>query len=181
MAEVLGIVTGALQLLGTVLKVVKVYKTIQGICNAAQEQQDLLSEMDILWLLLDELHTLIAANPSSPALQHLNTPLSRFEVVMKDCTAKLQPRDTPISEFCSQLKWPLWTKEEAREYLEKFKQFETLITPLVLLDVQNTTTHILQSVELIRQRQQHQHSFLLDTVESDHVAFFEPHQTEATV
>jgi hypothetical protein len=43
--------------------------------------------------------------------------------------------DGPLSKFSKQLKWTLWNKKEASEYLGKFEQFKSLLNSWLLLDL----------------------------------------------
>jgi predicted nucleic acid-binding Zn-ribbon protein len=132
MAETLGTVVSIIQLVDTALKA-RAY--IQDFRHAPQERQKLLSEMDDLRALLGELHTRMTADPSGSMLQQMENPLSTFKATMEHCTEKLRPEDGPLSKFSEQLKWTMWNKKEATEYLGKFEQFKTLLNSWLLLDI----------------------------------------------
>jgi hypothetical protein len=55
--------------------------------------------------------------------------------MMERLTEKLSPEDAPLSKFSKQLKWTLWNKKEAKEYLGKFEQFKSLLNLWLLLDL----------------------------------------------
>jgi hypothetical protein len=133
----LGTVASILQLVDTALKV---YDRFQDFVNAPQEQQKLLSEMKDLRPLLQELHDRMTRNPSSSMLQQMKSPLANFKMMMEQLTKKLSPGDGSgdgsLSKFSKQLKWTLWNKKEASEYLGKFEQFKSLLNSWLLLDLQ---------------------------------------------
>jgi chemotaxis protein histidine kinase CheA len=128
----LGTVASILQLVDTALKACDHF---QDFVNAPQEQQKLLSEMKDLRPLLQELHDRMTTNPSSTILQQMENPLADFKTMMERLTQKLSPGDGPMSKFSKQLKWTLWNKKEAKEYLGKFEQFKSLLNSWLLLDL----------------------------------------------
>ncbi|KAF7334582.1 Ankyrin [Mycena venus] len=132
MAEVLGTIGNIIQLVDIALKT---RDFIQEFRHAPQEQQKLLSEMNDLRLLLGELQTRIAANPSSSTLGQMANPLATFNSTMILFTEKLRTGDGSLSKLSSQLKWSLWNKKEAIEYLGKFEQFKSLLSSWLLLDM----------------------------------------------
>ncbi|KAJ6557518.1 hypothetical protein B0H19DRAFT_1261131 [Mycena capillaripes] len=132
MAETLGIVATLLQLIDTVLKA---RDYIQDFCNAPEEQRKLLSEMEDLRSLLEELDKRIDANPSSSMLQRMNSPLNAFKPIVEEFTKKRRPGDGRLSKFSKQLSWMMWKKQEAKEYLGKFEQFKALLNSWLLLDI----------------------------------------------
>jgi hypothetical protein len=128
----LGLVANILQLLDYALKA---RDHFQEFVNAPQEQQKLLSEIKDLQPLLQELHNRITTNPSSSMLQQMKSPLADFKMMMEQLIQKLSPGDGPLSKFLKQLKWTLWNKKEASEYLGKFEQFKSLLNSWLLLDL----------------------------------------------
>ncbi|KAJ7907159.1 hypothetical protein B0H13DRAFT_1879873 [Mycena leptocephala] len=128
----LGTVASILQLVDTALKACEHF---QDFINAPQEQQKLLSEMKDLRPLLQELHDSMTTSPSSSMLQQMKNPLADFKTMMERLTQKLSPGDGPLSKFSKQLKWSLWNKKEASEYLGKFEQFKSLLNSWLLLDL----------------------------------------------
>ncbi|KAJ7832117.1 hypothetical protein B0H13DRAFT_1915136 [Mycena leptocephala] len=132
MAETLGTIASILQLVNSALKA---REYILDFVHAPQEQQKLLSEMDDLRPLLAELHTRVIGNPSSRVLQQMQSPLADFKTTMEQFMQKLRPGDGPLSKFSKQLKWTLWSKKEAKEYLDKFEQFKSLLNSWLLLDL----------------------------------------------
>ncbi|KAF7342994.1 hypothetical protein MVEN_01729500 [Mycena venus] len=131
MAEVLGIVTGALQLLDTALKVKDL---IQDARNAPQERKKLLEKMEDIRPLLEELRHRIIANPSKRVLQQIAGPLTDFHNTLEDLTKKLQPGRGSIEKLGKRVAWALWDKKEAKEDLNKFDQFKSHITSWLMLD-----------------------------------------------
>jgi hypothetical protein len=129
---ILGTVASILQLVDTTLKACEHF---QDFINAPREQQKLLSEMKDLRLLLQELHDRMTMNPSSSMLQQMKNPLADFKTMMEQLTRKLIPGDGLLSKFSKQLKWTLWNKKKASEYLGKFEQFKSLLTSWLLLDL----------------------------------------------
>ncbi|KAJ7681672.1 hypothetical protein B0H17DRAFT_58006 [Mycena rosella] len=132
MAETLGTLASILQLVDTALKA---REYMQDFRHAPQEQQKLLSEMDDLRPLLTELQTRITAASSSDTLQQMERPLIAFKGTMEQFIDKLRPAEKPLSKLAKQLKWTLWTKTEAKECLEKFEQFKSLLNSWLVLDV----------------------------------------------
>jgi hypothetical protein len=132
MAEALGTVASILQLVDIALKA---RDYIADFSHAPQEQQKLLSAMNDLRPLLEELRTRIVDHPSSGILQRMQSPLADFKMTMEQFTQKLRLGDGPLSKFSKQLKWTLWRKKEANEYLGKFEQFKSLLNGWLLLDL----------------------------------------------
>ncbi|KAJ7336849.1 hypothetical protein DFH08DRAFT_749112, partial [Mycena albidolilacea] len=132
MAETLGLVTSILQLVDTALTA---REYIEDFRHAPQEQQKLLSEMDNLQPLLTELRNRIEDNPTSRIIEQIQSPLSDFQSTMKQFTEKLRPGAGLRSTFSKRLKWAMWSKTEAKEYLEKFEQFKSLLNSWLLLNL----------------------------------------------
>ncbi|KAF7335665.1 SesA domain-containing protein [Mycena venus] len=132
MAETLGIVASILQLVDTALKI---REHIQDFRHAPEEQQKLLSEMDNLRPLLQELETRIAGNPSSAIIQKMSSPLTAFKLTLEQFIQKLKPVEGRLLKFWKQLNWSLENKKEALERLKKFEQFKTLLNTWLLLDL----------------------------------------------
>ncbi|KAJ7807632.1 hypothetical protein B0H14DRAFT_3881837 [Mycena olivaceomarginata] len=148
MAETIGAMVNIIQLVDTALKA---RDYIQDFHHAPQEQQKLLSEMSDLRPLLGELQTRITANPSSAILQHMRSPLATFRSTMMEFSEKLQPKDGTLSKFSQRLKWSMWSKREASEYLDKFEQFKSLLNSWLLLQTWDMGEHnnhaVLSSME----------------------------------
>ncbi|KAJ7747665.1 ankyrin repeat-containing domain protein [Mycena maculata] len=132
MAEALGTVASILQLVDTALTV---REYIQDFRHAPQEQRRLLSEMDDLRPIIEELRRLVAANPTSPAIKQMTRPVDAFKSTMEEFTAKLREGKGSFAKFRKQLTWTLWNKKEATEYLDKFQQFKTLVNSWLLVDI----------------------------------------------
>jgi hypothetical protein len=128
----LGIVANILQLVDYALKA---HDHFQDFVKAPQEQQKLLSELKDLRPLLQELLNRITANPLNSMLQQMKSPLADFKMMMGQLTQKLSPGNGPLSKFSKQLKWTLWNKKQASEYLGKFEQFKSLLNSWLLLDL----------------------------------------------
>ncbi|KAJ7440441.1 ankyrin repeat-containing domain protein, partial [Mycena latifolia] len=107
MAEVLGIVASAIQLVDTALKA---REYIKDFYNAPTEQRKLFTELEDLQPLFTELQTRVAISPSTNVLQqHMKLP------------------DGPLSKLSKQLSWTLWNKKEAKEYLQEFESMKSLL------------------------------------------------------
>ncbi|KAJ6467774.1 hypothetical protein C8R45DRAFT_1019072 [Mycena sanguinolenta] len=127
MAETLGVVACILQLVDTALKA---REYTLDFFHAPQEQKSLVSEMKDLHALLEELQKRIAHNRtsrSSNMLLQMDRPLGEFKLTMEGCTKKLQPAAGSVSKVSKRLTWTLWEKKEAKEYLDKFEQFKSLL------------------------------------------------------
>jgi hypothetical protein len=124
MAEALGTVASILQLVDTALRI---REHIQDFRHAPQEQQKLLSEMDHLQSLLQELQTRIVGNLSNPSLQNMKSPLVDFEAAMKELVGKLNPVDGCFAKLWKQLKWSLEERKEAQDTLRHFGDFKLLL------------------------------------------------------
>ncbi|KAJ7444028.1 ankyrin repeat-containing domain protein [Mycena latifolia] len=132
MAEVLGIVVSAIQLVDTALKA---REYIKDFYNAPTEQRKLFTELDDLQLLLRELQMHVPISPSKNVLQHMKVPLDRFEVMMGKFTAKFELPDGPLSKISKQLSWTLWNKKEAKEYLQEFESMKSLLNTWLTLGI----------------------------------------------
>ncbi|KAF7366976.1 SesA domain-containing protein [Mycena sanguinolenta] len=148
MAETLGIVASILQLVDAALKA---REYTLNFFQAPQAQKTLVSEMKDLHALLEELHKRIAhdkTSRSSSMLQQMGHPLGEFKLMMEGCTKKLQPAAGSISK---RLTWTLWEKKEAKEYLDKFEQFKSLLNLWLSMDIWDMEQQhhgiILQSVD----------------------------------
>jgi hypothetical protein len=125
MAEILGIVTGSLQLVETALKA---REYITDFHNAPEEQRKVFTEMDHLEPVLTELQKRISASPSTAALQHMGGPLESFRTMMADLTGKLKPaQGGQWSKASKQFTWTLWKKRETKEYLDEFERIKSLL------------------------------------------------------
>ncbi|KAJ6605260.1 ankyrin repeat-containing domain protein [Mycena vulgaris] len=132
MAEALGTVASILQLVDTALRI---REHIQDFRQALQDQQKLLSELDDLRPLLNELQTRIAGNPANTNLQNMKSPLADFEVAMKELVGKLNPVDGRFAKLWKQLKWSLEEKKEAQETLRRFGDFKLLLNSWLVIDL----------------------------------------------
>ncbi|KAK6977277.1 ANK-REP-region domain-containing protein [Favolaschia claudopus] len=106
MAEVLGIVTGALQLLDTALKAAELVKDVY---RATQEKQELHDELEGLKPLLAELQLRVSANSSQRVLRNMAGPLTR-------------------------LKWGFSEKKKMKEDLLTLRQFHEVVNSWMILD-----------------------------------------------
>ncbi|KAJ7443720.1 ankyrin repeat-containing domain protein [Mycena latifolia] len=132
MAEVLGTVASAIQLVDTALKARKYVKDFY---NAPAEQRKLFTELDDLKPLFTELQKGITASPSTTALQHMEAPLGRFKMMMNTFTAKFELPDGPLAKLSKQLSWTLWNKKEAKEYLQEFESMKSLLNTWLTLGI----------------------------------------------
>lgn len=132
MADPLTIATSILQFVDTGLKL---RDQIQDFRHAPQEQQKLLSEIDVLRPLMVRLQTLITGNPSSKALEEMGIPLAKFESAMKPLAEKLSPGGGLFSKFLNRVKWAKGDKQEVEKYLHKFEQFKSLLNSWLLVDL----------------------------------------------
>ncbi|KAJ7826800.1 hypothetical protein B0H14DRAFT_3467462 [Mycena olivaceomarginata] len=114
MAEVLGVVTGALQLIETALKAREYVKDFH---NAPAEQQKLFSEMTTLKPLFEEFQKRVAASDATSTLKNMAEPLARFKT------------------FSKRLTWTLWNKTEAKEYLVEFDSIESMLNAWLALGI----------------------------------------------
>lgn len=140
MAEVLGVVTGALQLIDTALKAREYVKDFH---NAPAEQQKLFSEMTTLKPLLEEFQKRVAASDAMSTLQNMVVPLARFKTVMEKFTVKFGVTDGRWSQLSKRLTWTLWNKTEAKEYLVEFESIKSLLNAWIALGIWYFTFRIL--------------------------------------
>ncbi|KAJ6517627.1 ankyrin repeat-containing domain protein, partial [Mycena vulgaris] len=124
MSEVLGIVTGSIQLVDTALKARDYCKDFY---NAPAEQRKLFTELDYLTPLLVELQKRVAASRSSSVLQNMVQPLDGFKTMMEKFTAKFELSDGQWSKLAKRFSWTLWNKKEAKEYLAEFESVKSLL------------------------------------------------------
>ncbi|KAJ7835018.1 hypothetical protein B0H14DRAFT_2450271 [Mycena olivaceomarginata] len=169
MAETLGILTGAIQLVDTALKA---REYVNDFRSAPQEQHKLFVEMSHLKPLLAELQQRIVAHPSRDMLQQMITPLSNFKTTMESFTAKLRPADGRLSGFSKRLTWMLWSKTEAKEYLEEFERIKTLLNMWLVLDIWHVgqqqheeTNEMLRSIDDLAQSQKESHREIRDSIQ----------------
>jgi lipopolysaccharide export LptBFGC system permease protein LptF len=132
MAEILGIVTGGLQLVDMALKARKYIKDFH---NAPKDQQKVFTEMDHLKPLLIELQKRVSSPLSADALQQMAGPLSSFKTRMEDLTAKLKPADGQWSKLSKQLTWTLLNKKETKEYLDELESIKSLLTVWLAVEI----------------------------------------------
>ncbi|KAJ7440455.1 ankyrin repeat domain-containing protein, partial [Mycena latifolia] len=132
MADVLGTIASAIQLVDTALKACEYVKDFY---NAPTEQRKLFTELDDLQLLLMELQKRVAVSPSTSALQHMAVPLGRFKTLMDKFTVKFKLPDGTLSKLSKQLSWTLWNKKEAKEYLQEFESMKTLLNTWLTLGI----------------------------------------------
>ncbi|KAJ7444046.1 ankyrin repeat-containing domain protein [Mycena latifolia] len=132
MAEVLGTIASAIQLVDTALKA---REYIKDFYNAPAEQRKLFTELDDLKPLFTELQKRVAASPSTTALQLMTAPLGRFKTMMDTFTVKFRLPDGRLSKFSKQLSWTLWNKKEAKEYLEEFESMKSLLNTWLTLGI----------------------------------------------
>ncbi|KAJ7430746.1 ankyrin repeat-containing domain protein [Mycena latifolia] len=159
MAETLGVITSAIQLVDAALKAREYLKDF---LNAPQDQRQLFSEMDTLKPLLEELQKRVRAHPSRNNFQHMTAPLNQFKATMEDFIEKLKPTNGRLSRFSKQLAWTLWNKKEAKEYLQEFERVKILLNSWLILDIwdvgqhqQQDTNQILNSInDAVQERKQ---------------------------
>ena len=132
MAEVLGIIDAGLNLLGAALKV---KEFIQDAHKAPQEQQKLLTEMEDLKLLLDELRRRIIANPSAGVLRQMAGPLTNLCKDVQDLTERLQPGKGSIGKLKKRVEWSMSNKKKTDEDVKKLEQSKSLINSWLILDI----------------------------------------------
>ncbi|KAF8170973.1 hypothetical protein K438DRAFT_200614 [Mycena galopus ATCC 62051] len=126
-----------LQLLDTALKA---REYIQDFRNATKDQQKLLSEMENLRQLLEELRNRITANPSSSFIQKMDSPLTTLKCAMEKLTRMLRPsKGGRVARFGERLAWILWNKQEASGCLDEFERFKSLLNSWLILDWGHTT------------------------------------------
>ncbi|KAJ7136752.1 ankyrin repeat-containing domain protein [Mycena epipterygia] len=157
MAEIVGIVASVLQLIDTALKV---REYINDFHHAPAEQQKMFSEMECLKLLLGDLHTRIVTDPSSYVLQQIIGPLSTLQTTMKQFTRKLRPEDGLSSRVATRLTWMLWTKKEAKEYLDEFERIKGLLNLSLTMDIWDIGRQQIEDHD----EQRHDHILLLNSV-----------------
>ncbi|KAJ7440432.1 ankyrin repeat-containing domain protein [Mycena latifolia] len=132
MAEVLGTIASAIQLVDTALKA---REYIKDFYNAPAEQHKLFTELDDVKPLLTELQKRVVVSPSTNVLQHMVAPLGRFKLMMDKFTVKFELPDGPLSKLSKQLSWTLWNKKEAKEYLQEFESMKSLLNTWLMLGI----------------------------------------------
>ncbi|KAJ7443994.1 ankyrin repeat domain-containing protein [Mycena latifolia] len=132
MAEVLGAIASAIQLVDTALKAREYVKDFY---NAPAEQRKLFTELDDVKSLFMELQKRVVTSPSTNALQHMGAPLGRFKMMMDKFTAKFELPDGPLSKLSKQPSWTLWNKKEAKEYLQEFESMKLLLNTWLTLGI----------------------------------------------
>lgn len=132
MAELLGMVASALQLVNTASKAMKHVKDFK---NAPAEHRKLCTEMNELKPLLAEIHKRLAASHSTRIFQNLALPLERLRKAMEYFMDKLKKPDGPWSQISRQLTWTMWDRDEAKEYLAEFESVKLLLNTWLTLDI----------------------------------------------
>ncbi|KAK6984966.1 hypothetical protein R3P38DRAFT_3450977, partial [Favolaschia claudopus] len=127
MAEVLGIVTGALQLLDTALKLTEVAKDAY---RAPQEKQEIHDELKGLKPLLAEVELRVSASPSQRVLGNMVTPLAKFKKTLEELCSRLQSTKNTFERF----KWALSEKKRMKEDILAFRQFHDMVNSWMILD-----------------------------------------------
>ncbi|KAJ7499617.1 ankyrin repeat-containing domain protein [Mycena latifolia] len=168
MAETLGIVTSAVQLVDTALKA---REYVKDFINAPQEQRKLFSDMDALRPLMVELQKRVSANPSCNILQQMTGPLEKFKTTMERLVERIRPAlaaRSSWSKLSNQLTWTLWNKKEVVGYLDEFESIKSLLNTWLVLDIwdvsrqqQQDTDGILSS---IRDATHNQHATERDNI-----------------
>jgi hypothetical protein len=124
MAEVVGTIASAIQLVDTALKAREYIKHFK---NAPAEQKNVFTEMQDLQPLLTELRERVAAIPAKSTLNNMKAPLNKFNTMMSNLTAKFELPDGRWSKFSKQLLWTLWNEKETKEYLAELESVKSLI------------------------------------------------------
>ncbi|KAK7031984.1 ankyrin [Favolaschia claudopus] len=127
MAEVLGIVTGALQLLDTALKAAELVKNVY---RVTQEKQEIHDELEGLKPLLAELQLRISANSSPRVLRNMAAPLAKFKKTLEELCSRLQPTKNTFER----LKWGFSEKKKMKEDLLTLRQFHDVVNSWMILD-----------------------------------------------
>ncbi|KAJ7487929.1 hypothetical protein FB451DRAFT_1390903 [Mycena latifolia] len=146
MADTLGVIASAIQLVDTALKA---REYVKAFVNASHEQRQLFSEIDSLKPLLKELQNRVLEHPSPSrnSFQQMIAPLNRFQATMEDLTKKLAPAGGRWSKFSKQLAWTLWNKKEAKEYFEEFERIKLLLNTWLVLDIWHVGQHQRQDID----------------------------------
>ncbi|KAF8206577.1 hypothetical protein K438DRAFT_481972 [Mycena galopus ATCC 62051] len=122
MADIIGIVTGAIALLDTASKALE---SLIDAYNAPKEQRKILEEMTALRPMLVELEKRVQANPSSRILAQMTEPLKSFKTSMRQFALKLsEGKKLPLQK---RVTWS-WIKKEAETYLEEFERMKSSIS-----------------------------------------------------
>ncbi|KAK6984940.1 hypothetical protein R3P38DRAFT_3230967 [Favolaschia claudopus] len=124
MAEVLGIVTGVLQLLQTALKATAL---VNNVYKAIQEQQKILIELENIQPLLTELRLRILADPSQRMLRNMAIPLTNFQTTLEGLTRRLQAAN-------GRFRWVFSEKKKMKEDLRVVRQFHDMANSWMILD-----------------------------------------------
>ncbi|KAJ7773598.1 hypothetical protein DFH07DRAFT_952643 [Mycena maculata] len=144
MAATLGTITSILQLVDTAQTA---RELIQDFRHAPEEQRRLLSEMDDLRLLIEELQL---------------RPVEAFHSMMEHFTEKLKEGKGPLAKFRNRLSWTMWSKKETTEYLDKFEQFKSLANSWLSLDIRDMSQC---NHKAVLQSQEHNHNTVLQSVD----------------
>ncbi|KAJ6514552.1 hypothetical protein DFH09DRAFT_1288117 [Mycena vulgaris] len=104
--------------------------------DAPEEQQKLFAELDNLKPLLCELQKRVSAIPGSDTLQQMSGPLNKFQASMESFLEKLRPGlDGPRSKLSQRLAWTLWSKKEAKGYLDEFERIKVFLNVWLTVDI----------------------------------------------
>ncbi|KAF8207622.1 hypothetical protein K438DRAFT_1755632 [Mycena galopus ATCC 62051] len=161
MADIIGIVTGAIALLDTASKALE---SLIDAYNAPKEQRKMLEEMTALRPMLVELDSekRVQANPSSRILAQMTEPLKTFKTSMGQFALKLsEGKKLPLQK---RLTWS-WIKKEAETYLEEFERMKSSISIWLNMYtgdiVQNEHSDIRAEIKKANREHQDEHGYSL--------------------
>ncbi|KAJ6530005.1 ankyrin repeat-containing domain protein [Mycena vulgaris] len=155
MAEAIGVIASILQLVDAVATAGTMLKDL---CDASEQQGQLLFEINSLQPLLSALQERLVSNSASIASLSINDALFAFEDTMRRCSMKLQAGGV-FSQVTKPISWALWDKKEAKADLEKVERFKSLLNTWLTMDIWDLAQqhdNILTSLELSA-REQRQH------------------------
>ncbi|KAJ6477191.1 ankyrin repeat-containing domain protein [Mycena vitilis] len=133
MSEVIGLISGVLQLVEAISAAAKRYGAFR---NAPKERRMLYEEVEALRPLLYDLRTRIASSVSAEGIQQFKNPLMELEKVVVSVRNKLHPgRQTWIRVVSQRAVWMLWEKGAVMEDLAAIERYKSSITNWLALDI----------------------------------------------
>ncbi|KAJ7652403.1 hypothetical protein DFH06DRAFT_1331042 [Mycena polygramma] len=164
MADIVGLVATILQLIDLVGRS-RVY--IKGFRDAPQEQQRLLSEIQDVEALVDQLNRRLETGHLSEwpgGMEQVREPLLQMKATMERLTSQLNVT-RPISKVSSRLSWPLWGKEEVREGLETIERFKGLLAVWLGMSTWDCAQDVLFAVKDLGKAQRTNHEYITKAIQ----------------
>ncbi|KAJ7166318.1 ankyrin repeat-containing domain protein [Mycena crocata] len=133
MAEVIGLISGVLQLVDSIAKGAIHFHDFH---HASKERRMLLDEVKALQPLLGELQRRINSSATAEGIQPFKGPLVEFEKSMNAVQKKLDPGHRAwLGSFSQRVIWMLWEKTAVRYDLAAIERFKSSVSNWLSMDI----------------------------------------------